>query len=50
VITRYAPAAGKSVSTTSNLRVKKRAATRAAATRAAHAPGHANSRGLLLRP
>jgi hypothetical protein len=50
VITRYAPAAGRSVSTTSHLRVKKRAAARGAATRAAHAPGHANSRGLLLRP
>ena len=50
VITRYAPAAGKSVSTTSHLRVKERAATRAAATRAAHAPGHANNRELLMRP
>ena len=50
VITRYVPDAGRNVSVTSHLRVRKRAEARAAATRAAPAPGNAKIRGLHLRP
>ena len=51
VITRYVPDAGRNVSVTSHLRVRKRAEARAAATRAAPVPpGNAKIRGLHLRP